>query len=84
MEFLRVEIKKQKSIKPFIGRVKGRYARIDDTHLAHRSMSTARLDQDRRHRCDGHDFTVKFHPSAAFEHEVNLGQLLVIVKALVL
>jgi len=44
-------------------------------------VAAAGPDVDRRHRLDRNEFAVQFHLPVAFEHEINLGHLFVIMRA---
>jgi hypothetical protein len=53
---------------------------VDDLHLAHGAVAATGLDENAGQRLDGNHLAVQFHEAFAFEDEVNLSQLLVVVR----
>lgn len=66
-------------VEPFIRRVEGRDADVDNAELADGPMAAERLDQDRTEGADGDYVAIKLHVALAFENHVDLRVLLVIV-----
>jgi hypothetical protein len=71
-------------IKPFIGRVEGGDADVEDSHLSDGAVAAAGLDEDGGERLDGDPLAVQLHFSGPFQDKVYLGQLLVIVHPRIL
>ena len=72
------------SVKPLIGGVEGWDADIDDAELAHGPVTAERLDQNGAEGSDGDDIAIQFHVARAFEDEVYLRVVLVVVHLRIL
>lgn len=68
------------SIKPLVLLVESGHGNVDDFEFADRSVAAAGTDVNRRHGPDRESLAVQFHLAVAFEDEINLGHLLVIMS----
>ena len=68
------------SIEPFVFGVEFGNRNVRYLHLADRPVTATWFDEDRRHWFDGIEFAIQLHVSFAFEDEVDLGKLLVVMR----
>jgi hypothetical protein len=75
-----LESRPKRLIEPLVGGIERGDGDVDDFHLADGAVEAARLDENGGHEFDGVEFAVEFHESFAFQDEMNLGQLFVLVS----
>ena len=68
-------------VEVFVGGIEGGDGDVDDFHFADGAVPATGFDEDAGHGFDGEDFVIKFDVAFAFENEIDLGHLLVVVSA---
>src|SRR5688500_18239084 len=71
---------KPSSIKPLVARIERRNCNVHDLELADEPVTASRFDEDRHHGLRRNSLAVELDDSLAFEHEVDLSHLPVIVR----
>src|SRR6185503_18011746 len=71
-------------IEPFVGFVESGHRNVEDSEFADGAVAATGLYVNGRHRLNRKDFPVEFNMAVAFEHYVNLGGFLVIMRSRIL
>jgi len=66
-------------IEPLVIRIEGRDGNVDDFHFTDRAMADIGWDENGSHRANGDEFAIEFHVAFAFEDQVDLGELFVVM-----
>jgi hypothetical protein len=66
-------------VKPLVLGIEGGDGNVYDLHFSDCSVADVGRDENGGHRADGDQFAIEFHVAFAFENQVNLGELLMVM-----